>query len=31
MVTAAPALTAAWLSGVSEQFWSQAIIAEVYT
>ena len=29
--TAAPALTAAWLFGVSEQFWSQAIIAEVYT
>ena len=27
----APALTAAWLFGVSEQFWSQAIIAEVYT
>ena len=26
-----PALTAAWLFGVSEQFWSQAIIAEVYT
>ena len=30
-VTVAPALTAAWLFGVSEQFWSQAIIAEVYT
>ena len=27
----APALAAAWLFGVSEQFWSQAIIAEVYT
>ena len=27
----APALTAAWLFGVSEQFWSQAIITEVYT
>ena len=27
----APALTAAWLFGVSEQFWAQAIIAEVYT
>ena len=27
----APALTAAWLLGVSEQFWSQAIITEVYT
>ena len=27
----APALIAAWLFGVSEQFWSQAIIAEVYT
>ena len=26
-----PALTAAWLFGVSEQLWSQAIIAEVYT
>ena len=26
-----PALTVAWLFGVSEQFWSQAIIAEVYT
>ena len=26
----APALTAAWLFGVSEQFWSQAIITEVY-
>ena len=26
-----PALAAAWLFGVSEQFWSQAIIAEVYT
>ena len=26
-----PALTAAWLFGVSEPFWSQAIIAEVYT
>ena len=26
-----PALTAAWLVGVSEQFWSQAIITEVYT
>ena len=26
-----PALTAAWLFGVSEQFWSQAIIADVYT
>ena len=26
-----PALTAAWLFGVSEQFWSQAIITEVYT
>ena len=25
------ALTAAWLFGVSEQFWSQAIITEVYT
>ena len=29
--SAVPALTAAWLFGVSEQFWSQAIIAEVYT
>ncbi len=27
----APALIAAWLFGVSEQFWSQAIITEVYT
>ena len=27
----AAALTAAWLFGVSEQFWSQAIITEVYT
>ena len=27
----APALTAAWLFGVSEQFWSQAIVTEVYT
>ena len=27
----APALIVAWLFGVSEQFWSQAIIAEVYT
>ena len=27
----APALTAAWLFGVSEQFWSQAIITDVYT
>ena len=26
-----PALMAAWLFGVSEHFWSQAIIAEVYT
>ena len=26
-----PALTAAWLFGVSEPFWSQAIITEVYT
>ena len=26
-----PALSAAWLFGVSEQFWSQAIITEVYT
>ncbi len=26
-----PALAAAWLFGVSEQFWSQAIITEVYT
>ena len=26
-----PALTAAWLFGVSEQFWSQAIITDVYT
>ena len=26
-----PALVAAWLFGVSEHFWSQAIIAEVYT
>ena len=26
-----PPLTAAWLFGVSEPFWSQAIIAEVYT
>ena len=26
-----PALAAAWLFGVSEQLWSQAIIAEVYT
>ena len=26
-----PALTAAWLFGVSEQLWSQAIITEVYT
>ena len=26
-----PALTAAWLFGVSEQFWSQAIVTEVYT
>ena len=26
-----PALAAAWLFGVSEQFWAQAIIAEVYT
>ena len=26
-----PALTAAWLFAVSEQFWSQAIITEVYT
>ena len=26
-----PALTAAWLLGVSEQFWSQAIVTEVYT
>ena len=26
-----PAQAAAWLFGVSEQFWSQAIIAEVYT
>ena len=26
-----PALAAAWLFGVSEQFWSQALIAEVYT
>ena len=26
-----PALGAAWLFGVSEQFWSQAIITEVYT
>ncbi len=26
-----PALTAAWLYAVSEQFWSQAIITEVYT
>ena len=26
-----PALTAAWLFGASEHFWSQAIIAEVYT
>ena len=26
-----PAQTAAWLYGVSEQFWSQAIITEVYT
>ena len=26
-----PALTAAWLFGVSEHFWSQAIITEVYT
>ena len=26
-----PALTAAWLFGVSEQFWSQAIITEIYT
>ena len=27
----APALAAAWLFGVSEQFWSQAVITEVYT
>ena len=27
----APALIAAWLFGVSEQFWAQAIITEVYT
>ena len=27
----APALTAVWLFGVSEHFWSQAIITEVYT
>ncbi len=26
-----PALTAAWLLGASEHFWSQAIITEVYT
>ena len=26
-----PALTAVWLFGVSEQFWSQAIVTEVYT
>ena len=26
-----PALAAAWLLGMSEQFWSQAIITEVYT
>ena len=26
-----PALAAAWLFGVSEQFWSQAIVSEVYT
>ncbi len=26
-----PAVTAAWLFGASEQFWSQAIITEVYT
>ena len=26
-----PALAAAWLFGVSDQFWSQAIITEVYT
>ncbi len=26
-----PTLTAAWLFGVSEQFWSQAIVTEVYT
>ena len=26
-----PALAGAWLFGVSEQFWSQAIITEVYT
>ena len=26
-----PALAAAWLFGVSEQFWSQAIITDVYT
>ena len=26
-----PALVAAWLLGVSEQFWSQAIVADVYT
>ena len=26
-----PALTGAWLFGASEHFWSQAIIAEVYT
>ena len=26
-----PALAAAWLFGVSEQFWSQAVITEVYT
>ena len=30
-VTVALALTATWLFGVSEQFWSQAIITEVYT
>ena len=30
-VSSLPALTAAWLFGVCEQFWSQAIITEVYT
>lgn len=28
---AGPALSAAWFFGVSEQFWAQAIITEVYT
>ena len=30
-VTPGSALAAAWLFGVSEQFWSQAIVTEVYT